>query len=74
VARPEAVACLYSQATGVSVAEMLAEFGLERRTDYFARANRVRQAALAAARPGHELQAPAAPAARVQAVAGAPVA
>ena len=75
VARPEAVACLYSQATGVSVAEMLAGFGLERRADYFARADRVREAALATAQPGHELQEPAAPAARVRAaVVGAPVA
>ena len=47
VARPEAIACLYSEAEGVSVDEMIAEFGLERRADYFERANRVRADALA---------------------------
>jgi predicted amidohydrolase len=47
VARPEAVACLYSEAEGVSVNDMIAEFGLERRRDYFERANRVRRDALA---------------------------
>ena len=49
VARPEAVACLYSEMDGVSVDDLIAEFELERRDDYFARANRVREAALAEA-------------------------
>ena len=56
VARPEAVACLYSEAEGVSVDEMIAEFGLERRTDYFARTNRVREATLVAARTEDQIE------------------
>jgi predicted amidohydrolase len=47
VATPEAVFALISHLPDVSADAVVREFGLERRDDYFARANRVRAAALA---------------------------
>ncbi|RKY02891.1 hypothetical protein DRP77_07195 [Candidatus Poribacteria bacterium] len=46
VSAPEGVFCLYSHMTDVTVDDLIEEFGLERRDDYFARANRVREEAL----------------------------
>jgi predicted amidohydrolase len=42
----EAVFTIASEREGLSVDDVIAEFGLERRADYFRRANEVRQAAL----------------------------
>lgn len=46
VSAPEGVFCLYSHMTDVTVDDLIKEFGLERREDYFERANRVREEAL----------------------------
>jgi hypothetical protein len=49
VATPEAVFALISHLPDVSADDVVREFRLERRDDYFERANRVRAAALTAA-------------------------
>jgi predicted amidohydrolase len=46
VSAPEGVFCLYSHAPDVTVQDIIEEFELETRDEYFARANRIREDAL----------------------------